>query len=176
LEEGFAPHQMNNFGPPILVLSHTTHETNHTTLAPSELNMQKTQTAYLAFIGLVFVSGCETAPRETTTTASSIERPQPPRCQLPSLESHLEADWISKATRIQSGDSVVYYRGSAQRVSSVDEPWTGTVQGDILFLSPQRAVLIPSGTLRWKGATPSKFLDRIAPCWHARLPGGDTFT
>jgi hypothetical protein len=49
--------------------------------------------------------------------------------------------------RIQCGDSAIYYQGTAQRDSAGDESWAGAVHGDILFLSPQQAVLIPSGTL-----------------------------
>jgi hypothetical protein len=66
---------------------------------------------------------------------------------LPSLESHLAPEWISAATRIPCGNSVIYYRGTAEQNSADGDIWSGTVEGDILFLSPERAVLIPSGTL-----------------------------
>jgi hypothetical protein len=67
---------------------------------------------------------------------------------LPTLESHLATAWIAGATRLQAaGASAIYYRGSARRASPEGEPWTGTVEGDVLFLSPEKAVLLPKGTL-----------------------------
>jgi hypothetical protein len=63
------------------------------------------------------------------------------------LESRLTREWLSKATRIESGDSVIYYRGSAVRSSPVNERWLGTVTGDVLFLSPKQSIVVPSGTL-----------------------------
>lgn len=70
-----------------------------------------------------------------------------PKAQASVLEAHLRGDWIDGATRLQTADAVIYYRGTAQRASAEREPWTGTVQGDILFASPNRAIVIPSGTL-----------------------------
>jgi len=102
-----------------------------------------------AFVGLIVISGCSSQSKPRPTLAAGLPTPRPPRppSQLPSLESRLAPEWISAATRIQRGKSVIYYHGTAEQNSAEGEIWTGTVKGDILFLSPEHAVLIPSGTL-----------------------------
>ena len=102
-----------------------------------------------AFAGLTLISGCASHSNPGPVLTAGLPTPRPPRppLQLPSLESHLAPEWISAATRIQRGKSVIYYHGTAEQNSAEGEIWTGTVKGDILFLSPEHAVLIPSGTL-----------------------------
>ena len=100
-----------------------------------------------ALVGVVLLSACATTPRRVAVETPAISMPRRHALRLASLESHLTPKWISSATRIQAGDSVIYYRGTAQRASSEEDPWTGVVKGDILFLSRDRALLIPAGTL-----------------------------
>jgi hypothetical protein len=113
----------------------------------TELTMKATVRISVAFLSIILAAGCAGPSQPISTAGLPTPRPPRPPSQLPSLESHLTNDWISAATRIQCGESAIYYRGAAQRDSAEDEAWTGTVHGDILFLSPQRAILIPSGTL-----------------------------
>lgn len=63
------------------------------------------------------------------------------------LESHLSGEWLNGATRLESAAASIYYQGDAHGDSGEGEPWTGTVNGDILFLSPLRAMVIPGGSL-----------------------------
>src|SRR5262249_32443011 len=64
---------------------------------PFHLNMRKT--ASLTVISLTLLSGCTPTPKHTPAAGvRPIKQPQPPAYHLPSLESHLAADWISTAT------------------------------------------------------------------------------
>jgi hypothetical protein len=116
--------------------------------------MKLGQTIGFACTVVVLVVACAGGPRQTVKRARPPNPPRAPKYQLPSLESHLAGAWIGGATRLQGTDAVIWYRGTAQRESAEVEPWTGTVTGDILFASPQEAMVIPSGTLtlRKKGA------------------------
>jgi len=93
------------------------------------------------FIGLtlaaaVLVAG-GAAPAASTTTDG-----------VPSLASHLSDKWLEASElTLNTEHGVIFYHGSAHRVSAVTEPWRGTVKGDILYLSAHQAVLVPSGTL-----------------------------
>jgi len=110
--------------------------------------MKPAQAAVLGLSSVLFAIGCASAPKET----SRPRTPRPPnvhdsKTQYSVLESHLSGEWLKAATRLQPAEAVIYYQGDARSDSGEGEPWTGTVNGDILFVSPQRAIVIPGGTL-----------------------------
>jgi hypothetical protein len=110
--------------------------------------MQLTRTMTLAFAVATLAAACTSGPSPTKNLPTAPAVPKMAKDHLPSLESHLAAAWIGGATRLQAaGASAIYYHGTARRTSPEGEPWTGTIEGDVLFLSPEKAVLLPKGTL-----------------------------
>jgi hypothetical protein len=111
------------------------------------MNPSILRVASVACASLLLLTGCGDQPRKTTTAV--VPREEPPRTalKLPSLESRLANDWSSGATRIDSRDGSIFFYGTSQRSSPEGGPWLGTVEGDILFVSPRQAVVIPSGKL-----------------------------
>jgi hypothetical protein len=76
------------------------------------------------------------------------EAPQSGKETASVLASHLSDKWIIAAElTLNTEVGMIYYHGSAQRSSPVTEPWRGKVKGDILYVSPHTAMVIPSGTL-----------------------------
>jgi hypothetical protein len=64
------------------------------------------------------------------------------------LAAHLSNRCISAAgLALNTEKGVIFYHGPAQRTSGGTEPWRGTVQGDILYVSKFTAMVIPDGTL-----------------------------
>jgi len=95
----------------------------------------------------VLVAGCAGTPDRTPAMPPPVERPRAAASCQPVLEAHLGAEWMATASRVLPAGAIIYYHGTAQRGSPEGEPWTGTVRGDVLMLSPDRAVVIPKGTL-----------------------------
>jgi len=76
------------------------------------------------------------------------ETPREAKDEPGSLAFHLSEKWVGASElTLNTLHGVVYYHGTAHRVSAETEPWTGTVKGDILYVSAHKAVLVPSGTL-----------------------------
>ena len=108
----------------------------------------------IAAIALIMLSSaCATKPPRDVTEAKPQKIKHHAPLAVPPLETRLAPAWISSATRLQAGSSVIYYHGSAERASAEGAPWAGMVRGDILLLSPVRAIVIPSGSLEVRGET-----------------------
>jgi hypothetical protein len=122
------------------------------------VNRQTIRVALVACLGLSSLTGCAPAPRKTTTAAVVPRQEPPPRIEskVPPLKSYLAEDWYSGATRLDSGDGSIFFYGTSQRTSPENEPWLGTVEGDILYVSPRQAILISAGKLTLTGGNSFK--------------------
>jgi hypothetical protein len=79
---------------------------------------------------------------------SAVSAEAPPSGKDAALAAHLPNRWISAAgLALNTEKGVIFYHGSAQHTSGGTEPWRGTVQGGILYVSKFTAMVIPDGTL-----------------------------
>jgi hypothetical protein len=140
----------------------------------------------LAVVALCLLNACASErktviadePASRNAEAERIDSSPPRMPKVPSLESRLSSEWLANATRIESGNRIVYFRGTAERASPADQPWLGTVKGNILLLSPSQSIVVPSGTLtliedeqlKWTGVSRSTLHTEPPPFRHL-LPG-----
>lgn len=98
-------------------------------------------TRFICWLSLLFLGACGTPSRNTSAP--------------PALAGKLDPTWIASAKRLQSGQRTIYYRGRANTdAGSSARHWSGTIEGEVLVLNRDMAVVVPSGkfTLRSNGA------------------------
>lgn len=112
---------------------------------------------YVTCASLLVLTGCQNPPRKNPTTVVPRQEP-PPRIEskVPPLKSYLAEDWYSGATRLDSGDSSIFFYGTSVRTSPENGPWLGTVEGDILYVSPRQAIVVSAGKLTLSGGNSLK--------------------
>jgi hypothetical protein len=86
------------------------------------------------------------------------------------IAARLEAKWLTAAKRIQAGERVIYYHGTATPDDAAKgDKWSGQVEGEILVLTPSMATacgkfrLTPTGGISISGPQQMKLVDGEPP-------------
>jgi hypothetical protein len=148
---------------------------------PRENSMMRLTGAILMAAGFAIIPACKwTGDRLIAGAGARVNEVRATSGSAPTLEpseswleSRLSRDWLARSTRIESGDSVIFYRGSAQRTAPESEPWLGTVVGEVMYLSPKFAIVVPAGSLTLRAGDQHKATGRTyLRFWSAPPPYG----